>query len=189
MNAARGKILSVMALFLLGGCRGYLPVQEVPTAGSAQSQSREGVLPVPGCPAPARPPAPVPPMVPTSIRVDLEVPARVQAGEPVPFTLTIRNVGEEPAVLEYGGGPGGPLLDVEVSRPDGGVIWNSLRYLQPAGRSRRFAPGEELVIQVTWHQHDHSRCRVPPGSYRAQASAAGESASPRSAPKPFEIVP
>ncbi len=189
MNAARGKILYVMALFLLGSCRGHLPVREVPAADSAQSERQEGTLSPPGCTAPAKSPVPLPPMVQTSIRVDLEVPARVLEGEPVPFTLRVRNVGEEPAVLEYGGGPGGPLLVVQVSRPDGGAIWNSLRYLRPAGRSRRFAPGEELMFQVTWHQRDDSRCRVPPGSYRAQASVAGEPAGPRSAPKPFEIVP
>jgi hypothetical protein len=110
----------------------------------------------------------------TGIRIQLLAPARVSAGEPVPFTLQIVNAGGRPATLYHQGRS--PAFDLVVQDDTGRMVWQRL-----AGATllmilgvRQLAPGETLQLEDTWSQQDGAGRPVPPGRYRLIGIVPGE---------------
>lgn len=120
---------------------------------------------------------------------------RVPVGEPVEFTLRVRNKGMTP-YENYTAHSKRYDIWVETSR--GHLIWQRWLYAVWADGfyKETWLPGEEKVIKDTWDQrfcNDPGTGPPPPGDYVAKAlwrthdSDAGENRSWRTDPLPFSI--
>jgi len=110
----------------------------------------------------------------SSIRLELLAPARVDQGEPVPFTLHVINAGDRPATLYLQGRP--PAFDLQVQDDAGRMIWRRLAgatLLMVLGL-RELGPGDALDFEDVWTQHDEAGRLVAPGRYRLIAIVPGE---------------
>lgn len=136
------------------------------------------------------------------MRLELELPAEIPIGTPVPMVLRLHNDG--PAIdLVLQGRP--VAFDLAVTRPDGTAVWRRLaRAAIPAILAlRRLAAGEAVEWRDSWDQVDDRGVSVPAGDYlvtgllptepgthlttlsmRLRLLPAGGSATPRRRPPP-----
>lgn len=103
-----------------------------------------------------------------SISLTLEVPSRVNRGEPVPFELRVWNPTERQIRLDLSGNP--PNADFVVTGPGGAAVWSRLheRARTLALMDEVLQPGEMRWFRASWGQEDNLGCPVDPGSYRVE---------------------
>lgn len=94
------------------------------------------------------------------------VPARVRAGDPVSFELTVRNTGEGPVRIPF---RSGQQYDFEVSR-DGRPVWrwSEGRFFTQALTSISLAPGEAKTFTGRWNLQTAGGNAVSPGTYEVR---------------------
>jgi len=122
-----------------------------------------------------------------SMRVELVVPSRVAAGQPVPMTLRLRNTLDRPITLYLQGRP--VAFDLVVEQSEGAVIW---RRLEGAAASailgvRTLAPGEVLDFKESWDQRSRAGRQVRPGKYSVSGSVLTDGEPIRAGPVPLRI--
>ena len=98
------------------------------------------------------------------LRLSLEVPREVQAGDAVLFRLRLSNAGP-PVSLTLQGRP--PVFDVVVTRPDGMAVWRRLAgsVVLMVLQLRRLDTAEVLEWEHRWDQRALSGEPVEPGDY------------------------
>jgi hypothetical protein len=99
------------------------------------------------------------------MRLDLEVPPEVPAGQPVPIVLRLTNTANGRRELALQGRP--IAYDVIVTQRDGAVVWRRLEgeVIQTILQLRTLAPGESLEFRHSWNQRSNSGEPVAPGEY------------------------
>lgn len=154
------KAAVAVAALALAACGG--------DSGQPQSLGQEGpsVGPVPGVRVVTAIPG-------QRISVQLESPERVALGQPVPLTLVVSNLADNPVDLVVGAFPKPVGFDVFVRRLDGTVVFHRLDPsfgVRPlaALRLRLEAGGSERVT-YTWEQRATNGQPVPAGRYQVQA--------------------
>jgi hypothetical protein len=122
-----------------------------------------------------------------SLRLSLELPAEVDAGEPVAFVFRVENVSGRTLDLYLRGRT--IAFDVIVTRPDGAAVWRRLEgeIIPAILRIETLAPDEALELADTWLQRSDAGDAVPPGEYRVHAELLTESEPLRSAALPLRI--
>jgi hypothetical protein len=104
------------------------------------------------------------------LRLSLQVPSPVRAGETVPLTLIAKNVSGGPVELGLTGPEDtGFCRDFAVSTPDGVELW---RFIDPDTMAcqaslsvKTLTPGQELMLEGQWNQADAAGTPVAAGSY------------------------
>jgi hypothetical protein len=139
---------------------------------------------VPGSPMEAA----VPAAVSDSLRVWLDVPRRVRAGEPVEMRIRARNISSEPVDLYLRGRT--LTFDVVVARPDGTVVWHLLEddVIPAVIRIETLAPGESLGAVYYWDQRSGTGVFVDPGSYTVRAEFLTETTPLVTPAEPLRIL-
>jgi Intracellular proteinase inhibitor len=101
--------------------------------------------------------------------VELSVPDRVRAGEPVPITVRATNRGTAPATLYLRGRP--IAFDVIVTDARGKIVWRRLEgaTITMILQVRELKPGESLTLEDVWPQHNNAGAAVEPGEYHLKA--------------------
>ena len=107
---------------------------------------------------------------PFKMIVELELPARVNVGEPVPMILRVRNGGTEPAELALTGRP--IAFDIVVEQPDGTEIWTRLRgdAVSMLLQVTILQPGAAVEFTHRWDQRDTSGRAVRAGTYAVRGA-------------------
>lgn len=132
---------------------------------------------VAGCKEASQPRDPPPNMPATSPTLDvsalsmiLHIPAEVEAGDPVPLTIVVRNVSQQPVYLETGDST--TTFDVRVTDRSGKTVWRRMheRESLAALHEQTLAPGEEVRFADTWDQRSNSGARVPQGEYEVHGT-------------------
>lgn len=105
---------------------------------------------------------------PDPLRLRLEAPDGVRAGEPVPLRLVLENHGDRAVAVELGGAP--IAFDFVVVGPDGSEVWRRLEGMPVEAilQLHTLGPGEALEFLDRWDQLDRRRRRVRPGDYRVR---------------------
>jgi hypothetical protein len=111
-----------------------------------------------------------------AIRLSLQVPSPVQAGDTVPLKLTARNVTGTPVELGLAGLPESPCGDFIIATPDGKEVWRLFGQEPPEGTAcpmllwiKTLGPGDELIAEGEWQQTDNRHVPVAAGSYVVRA--------------------
>jgi hypothetical protein len=125
-------------------------------------------------PSAAAPPATTPSdtalmgTAPDSLSLELVLPPRVRAGEPVPITLRVENSTGRTLDLYLRGRT--ITFDVVVARAGGEVVWRRLddEIIPAIVHLRPLAPGERLEIEAAWDQRTKQGARLEPGEYVAR---------------------
>jgi hypothetical protein len=104
-------------------------------------------------------------MVLQSMRLQILVPARVRAGEPVPLSFTVTNESNTPLTLHLTGRP--EAFHVVVRRTGGEVVWR-----RPEGatiamilRVETLAPGGSPRFEDVWSQRTNTGIPARAGDY------------------------
>jgi len=123
-----------------------------------------------------------------SLRLDLDVPARVTAGDPVPMTLRVENVAERPVDLYLTGRT--IAFDLIVEDEAGTVVWRRLhdQVVEQILRVEQLASGDTLVLEDTWNQRSNDGAPVAPGGYTVRAEVLTEDEPLVAGPEPLRIV-
>jgi intracellular proteinase inhibitor BsuPI len=102
------------------------------------------------------------------LRLELDAPAEVPAGAPVPLRLRLRNTGTQPAVVYLRGRE--ITFDLLISRSDRDTVWRRLAGdpIQAIVQVKRLDPGAEIVLEDRWNQRDRAGRPVTPGDYLVQ---------------------
>lgn len=131
----------------------------------------------------------MPPQPSDSLRLRVEVPAEVAAGEPVPIKLRVQNVSERTLTLYLTGRT--IAFDVVVERLGGARVWRRLEgeVVQSILRLDTLAPGEALVLEDSWDQRSDAGGTVPPGEYRVRGELLTEGEPLVSPAEPLRILP
>jgi hypothetical protein len=105
----------------------------------------------------------------TGLRIALEAPGAVAAGEPVAYKIVIRNGGSEPLDLYLQGRE--PVFDLRVADEAGVTVWRRLegQTIQAILRVDTLCPGESMTFGDVWDQRGTSGGILPPGVYMLQA--------------------
>lgn len=105
---------------------------------------------------------------PAPLRLRLEVPEQVRAGQSVPIRMVLENGGETPYELELGGSP--IAFDLVVGMPNGSQVWRRLEGMPVEAilQLRTLDAGREMTFSDTWDQQDNRGRRVGPGTYRVR---------------------
>jgi hypothetical protein len=129
---------------------------------------------------------PVPGEPPDSMRVEIVVPTKVVAGEPVPVTLRISNIGDRPIELYL---QGRPLAFDLIVRRGTEVVWRRLEGATVSAilQIRTLAPGEAIELKDTWKPEDNAGRRVDPGDYTVSGSVLTDREPLRAGPAPLRI--
>lgn len=124
-----------------------------------------------------------------SLRLRVEVPDRVPAGEPVRITLRVENLTERTLDLYLTGRT--IAFDLVVERLDGATVWRRLEgeVIQSILRLDTLGPGEALVLEDRWAQRTNEGGLVPPGEYRVRGELLTEGELLASPAEPLRIVP
>jgi hypothetical protein len=103
-----------------------------------------------------------------TLEVELLVPASIRPGDPVPLRLRVRNGSGRTLDLYLRGRA--TTFDVEVTGPDGQVVWRRLEgeILPAIVHLRALGPGEEFEVEGVWDQRTRSGQPVLPGAYTAR---------------------
>lgn len=109
-----------------------------------------------------------------SLRLALEVPARVRAGEEITIVLRATNVSDRTLELYLQGRE--PTADVTVRTSSNAVVWHRLAGVAVPGilRLEPLAPGATLTVSVTWNQIGDDGAPVAAGVYQVTARMLGE---------------
>jgi hypothetical protein len=124
------------------------------------------------------------------MRLQISVPARVRAGEPVPVTLTVTNQSDVPLTLHLMGRP--EAFDVVVRRAGGEVVWRRLEGATIAMilRVETLAPGDSLRFEDVWLHRTNAGIPVEPGDYTVTGELPTARPGPlRTSPAPLHIDP
>lgn len=107
----------------------------------------------------------MPATVSDSLRLWLELPEQVSAGEPVPVTFRVENISDGPLDLYLTGRP--IAFDLIVEDEGGTVVWRRLedQVIPAILRIETLAPGERLELDDTWDQRSNAGEPVAPGAY------------------------
>ena len=111
---------------------------------------------------------------PESLRITLEVPATVRAGDVVPTVIRITNVAERPVTLSLVGRE--IAFDIAISQEGGKVIWRRLAHAAVQGilQLKTLQPGETLELRGEWNQHSDAGGAVAAGVYSVQGEVPTE---------------
>ncbi len=107
----------------------------------------------------------VPASVSDSIRVGLEVPERVRAGEPVRIVLRLENISDRTLDLYLRGRT--IAFDVIIIRKDGTVLWRRMEdeAIPAILRIETLKPGAVIELEDTWDQRANDGAPVSAGEY------------------------
>ena len=121
-----------------------------------------------------------------SMRVELEVPRNVAAGQPVPVTLRISNTSDHSIDLYLQGRA--IAFDVIVQRGSE-VVWRRLEGATVPSilQIRTLAPGEVLELKETWKQENNAGGRVDPGDYTVSGAVLTDREPLQAPPVPLRI--
>lgn len=151
------------------------------------------LLAVVGC-AGDPPPADAPPdgAAPqgTPLRLSLDVPPRVAAGDPVPITLRLTNASSRTLDLYLQGRE--IAFDIQIADAGGSVLWRRMEGMVPQAilQVKQLAPKESLELEHTWDQRRRGGGTVPPGVYTVVGLLLTESPEGIAfGPSRLEIVP
>lgn len=105
-----------------------------------------------------------------SLRLQIEVPAQVPAGRPVPIVLRASNAGKRPRELYLLGRTA--TFDVTITAEDGRTIWRRLQdsTVPAILQVRTLAPGEVLEARYDWDQRASGGAAVGPGRYTVRGA-------------------
>jgi hypothetical protein len=122
-------------------------------------------------------------------RLEIEVPPRVVAGEPVRIVLRATNDAAGPLELYLMGRS--VTFDVTVTGTDGTVVWRRLEgQTIPAILQVRFlAPGESLELEHVWDQRTNTGDLVAPGTYTVTGAIHTDSQPLKTPTAPLRIMP
>jgi hypothetical protein len=128
------------------------------------------------------------------VRLRLELPARVRAGERVPLALHVESVAPRPIDLSLRGRT--IAWDVVVTRADGAAdgaeVWRRLagEAIPAIIQLRALAPREVLTLRGEWDQRTAAGAPAAPGRYTVRALLLTDRPEPMESPAaPLEIVP
>jgi len=124
---------------------------------------------------------------PNSLQLELLLPPRVRAGDPMPIRLRAQNVGQRALDLYLRGRT--LKFDVVIARPSGEGVWQRLEgeIIPAIVHLHPLTPGERLESDTAWDQRTKNGRRVGPGDYVATGLLLVEGEPLRTAPKPFTI--
>ncbi|MDQ3995888.1 MAG: BsuPI-related putative proteinase inhibitor [Gemmatimonadota bacterium] len=133
--------------------------------------------------------APLAAMPAQSLRLEIDVPPRVTAGEPVPITLRATNHGD--ALLELYLMGRSVTFDVSVADSGGKVVWRRLEgEVVPAIlQVRILAPGDSLELEHVWNQQSKDGQAVDPGSYTVTGTILTDGRPLTTPTAPLRIMP
>lgn len=131
----------------------------------------------------------VSPAVADSLRVSLEVPDRVAAGDSVPMALRVENAGDDPVELRLTGRP--VAFDLIVMGEGGETVWRRLEgaTVPQVLVLMSLAPGEALAFEDSWDQLSNAGSRVAPGTYTVRGELPAEGRRLASPAETLRIVP
>lgn len=170
---------------ILWACGPAEPGESADTTIEASGANAAG----PGSPSPAPPTGTSMPNSADSLRLRVEAPARVAAGEPVRLTLRASNTTERALTLYLTGRS--IAFDLIVEDTSGSVIWRRLEgeVVQAILRLETLPPGEALVLEHAWDQRNAGGERVPPGAYSVRGELLTEDGPLTSSAAPLRILP
>lgn len=108
-----------------------------------------------------------------SLRLGLDVPAEVGAGDPVLMTLRVENVTERPLDLYL---MGRAIAFDLIVQDDDAVVWRRLHdeTIRNILRVETLAPGDTLVLEDTWNQRSNDGEPVSTGTYTVRGEVLTE---------------
>ena len=123
-----------------------------------------------------------------SLGLELVLPPRARAGEPVPITLRVENRTQRPLDLYLRGRT--VTFDVIVARPSGAVVWRRLEdeIIPAIIHLRTLAPAERLEREAQWNQRTKDGTLVEAGEYTARGLLLVESDPLETPSVPLRIV-
>jgi intracellular proteinase inhibitor BsuPI len=103
-----------------------------------------------------------------SLSLELEVPAEVPLGSPVPVSIRARNLTDRTLTLNLLGTE--TVYDLVVSRKDGTPIWRRLegKSVPMILRVVTIGPRDSLTVTGSWNQRSNAGTPVEPGEYQIQ---------------------
>jgi hypothetical protein len=122
-----------------------------------------------------------------SLSLELVLPHRVRAGEPVPIELRVQNLTRRSLDLYLRGRA--VTWDVIVARRGGDVVWRRLEdeIIPAIVHLRTLAPGERLEADAVWNQRTNQGRRVEAGEYTARGLLLVDGEPLQTASVPFAI--
>lgn len=99
------------------------------------------------------------------IKLRLEAPATVSAGQAIPFKLHVQNTGDRSIEVHLAGNPAHEFI---VTKPDGLSIWRSVHGLVLVNAIKTIPAHEELILETEWDQKGLDEKFVSLGKYRVQ---------------------
>ena len=126
--------------------------------------------------------------VPDSLRLQLALPRRVRAGEPMKVTLRVQNRTRHRIDLYLRGRT--TTFDVIVARPDGAIVWRGLEdeIIPAIVHFRALAPAERFELATVWNQQTKQGKPVAAGEYTARGLLLVEGNPLETPPVRFLIV-
>jgi hypothetical protein len=123
-----------------------------------------------------------------SLALELVLPLRVRAGEPVTIRLLVQNRTQRALDLYLRGRTS--TFDVVVARPGGAVAWRRLEdeIIPAIVHLRTLAPAERFEIMAVWNQRTRHGGPVEPGEYTARGLLLVEGDPLETPSVPFRIV-
>jgi hypothetical protein len=125
---------------------------------------------------------------PDSLGLELVLPPRVRAGEPVTFVLRVQNRTSRALDLYLRGRT--ITFDVVVSRAGGEVVWQRLedQIIPAILHLRTIAPSERIELEAVWDQRTRRGTPLEPGEYAARGLLLVEGEPLETPTVPFRIV-
>lgn len=122
------------------------------------------------------------------LRLELLLPPRVRAGDPVPIRLRAENATNQAIDLYLRGRT--TTFDVEVARPDGAIVWRRLEgeIIPAIVHLRVLAPAERLEVEASWDQRATGGKPADPGEYVVRGLLLLEGEPLRTPPRTLSIV-
>lgn len=125
---------------------------------------------------------------PDSLLLELVVPDRVRAGDPVPIELHVENRSHRPVDLYLRGRT--TTFDVVITGSGGEIAWRRLEgeIIPAIVHLRTLAPAERLELEAVWSQRAMQGRPVEPGDYTARGLLLVEGTPLETPPVPFRII-
>jgi hypothetical protein len=132
---------------------------------------------------------PVAAMSAQPLRLEIEVPPRVTAGEPVAITLRATNHGD--ALLELYLMGRSVTFDMSVADSGGKVVWRRLEGATVPAilQSRILSPGDSLELEHVWNQRSNGGEAVEPGTYTVTGAILTDGPPLKTPTAPLRIMP
>jgi hypothetical protein len=127
---------------------------------------------------------------PESLRVRLEIPELVLAGQVVPIVIRLENGGQRPLDLYLRGRT--IAFDIFITRRDGHVVWQRLKdeIIPAIIQLKVLQPGEVLELKDEWRQRSNRGEPVEPGSYVVRGTVLTDGPNPlETASESLRIAP